>query len=167
MRTRTRSVTGLWVRDATCRCDRCGATCGSWVRSATRRCDWRGVTRGLWVHGATISGSWGSATHRWCDDLGFSGFAISLSLLLELIRSVCGSFSWSSVCGLELGELCVRRVRERTDGKCLKWKWDLNSFFTSEALFYGQTENIFSLTQFIGPTKHAIFRKMISEFRLK
>ena len=31
----------------------------------------------------------------------------------------------------------------------------------------GQTENIFNLTQFTGPTKHAIFRKMISEFRLK
>ena len=35
------------------------------------------------------------------------------------------------------------------------------------ALFYGQTENIFSLTQFTGPTKHATFRKMIFEFRLK
>ena len=155
---------GSWcnlpVRSVRCDLRFVGSQCNSSVR-------WRGVTRGSWVHGATISGSWGSATHRWCDDLGFSGFAISLSLLLELIRSVCGSFSWSSVCGLELGELCVRRVRERADGKCLKWKWDLNSFFTFEALFYGQIENIFSLTQFIGPTKHAIFRKMISEFRLK
>ena len=52
-------------------------------------------------------------------------------------------------------------------GNTLKWKWELNSFFTSEALFYGQTENIFSLTQFTGPTKHATFRKMIFEFRLK
>ena len=45
---------------------------------------------------------------------------------LELLRSVCGSFSWSSVCGSELVKLCVRvrelrpvRVRELS-GKCLK-----------------------------------------------
>ena len=56
---------------------------------------------------------------------------------------------------------------ERVDGKCLKWKWELNSFSASKALFYGQTENIFSLTQFNGPTKYAIFRKMISKFHLK
>ena len=32
---------------------------------------------------------------------------------LELLRPMCGSFSWSSVCGSELRELCVRRVRVR------------------------------------------------------
>ena len=49
----------------------------------------------------------------------------------------------------------------------LKWKSELKSFSACEALFYNQTENIFSLTQFTEPTKHAIFWKMISEFRLK
>ena len=34
-------------------------------------------------------------------------------------------------------------------------------------LIYGQTENIFSLTEFTMPTKHVIFRKMISEFRFQ
>ena len=45
---------------------------------------------------------------------------------LELLRSVCGSFSWSSVCGSELVKLCVRvrelcpvRVRELS-GLCIK-----------------------------------------------
>ena len=38
---------------------------------------------------------------------------------------------------------------------------------TNGHLFYDQTENIFSLTQFTGPTKHIIFRKMVSEFHLK
>ena len=52
-------------------------------------------------------------------------------------------------------------------GNTLKWKSELKSFSACEALFYDQTENIFNLTQFTGPTKHAIFRKMISEFRLK
>ena len=84
---------------------------------------------------------------------------------LELLRSMCESFSWSSVCGSELVKLCVR-VRELS-GKYLKWKWGLNWFFVCFALFYGQIENIFNLTQFTRPTKHAIFWKMISEFRLK
>ena len=34
-------------------------------------------------------------------------------------------------------------------------------------LIFGQTENIFSLTEFTMPTKHVIFRKMISEFRFQ
>ena len=92
---------------------------------------------------------------------------------LELLCSMCGSFSWSSVCGSELVKLCVHvkelypvHVRELS-GKCLKWKWGLNWFSACFALFYGQTENIFSLTQFTKPTKHAIFRKMVSKFRLK
>ena len=41
-----------------------------------------------------------------------------------------------------------------------------NSMFGTSGKL-GQTENIFSLTQFSRPTKHAIFRKRISEFRLK
>ena len=43
---------------------------------------------------------------------------------LELLCSVCGSFSWSLVCGSELVKLCVC-VRELS-GKYLKWKWGLN-----------------------------------------
>ena len=83
---------------------------------------------------------------------------------LELLRSVCGS---------ELVKLCVRvrelrpvRVRELS-GKCLKWKFGLKWISVGFALFYDQTENIFSLTQFTMPTKHAIFRKMISEFHFQ
>ena len=34
-------------------------------------------------------------------------------------------------------------------------------------LIFGQTENIFSLTEFTMPTKHVIFRKMISEFHFQ
>ena len=37
-------------------------------------------------------------------------------------------------------------------------KFGLKIISVGFGLFYGQTENIFSLTQFIIPTKHAIFR---------
>ena len=80
--------------------------------------------------------------------------------------------SWRSGCdsksngdpGLYLS-LRVSPKRESKNG--LKWKFSLQTISAPEALFYGQIENIFSLTQFSGPTKHAIFRKRISEFRLK
>ena len=133
--------------------------CDSSVRLA--RCDSRFVglrCDDLGFVGRCDSSVWLAGGATILGFLGSRSLSLSLSLSLELLRSVCGS---------ELGELCVRRVRERVDGKCLKWKWDLNSFFTSEALFYGKTENIFSLTQFTGPTKHDIFRKMIFEFCLK
>ena len=78
---------------------------------------------------------------------------------------------FGSVCGSELVKLCVRLredqcVWERS-GKCLKWKFRLKIISVDFGLFYGQTENIFSLTQFTIPTKHAIFWKMISEFRFQ
>ena len=90
------------------------------------------------------------------------------AVLWSTINAVRSS-DWSLVCGrrrslffLSLCDLSLSLSRNT-----LKWKWELNSFSASEALFYGQTENIFSLTQFTGPTKHTIFRKRISEFHLK
>ena len=75
------------------------------------------------------------------------------------------------VCGSELVKLCVRLRKDQCvwerSGKCLKWKFGLKIISVGFGLFYGQTENIFNLTQFTIPTKHAIFRKMISEFRFQ
>ena len=95
--------------------------------------------------------------------------ARSSGTVLQLKIGTVRSSDWSSVCGrrrslffLSLCDLSLSLSRNT-----LKWKWELNSFSASKALFYGQTENIFSLTQFTGPTKHTIFRKRISEFHLK
>ena len=78
---------------------------------------------------------------------------------------------FGSVCGSELVKLCVRLRKDQCvwerSGKCLKWKFGLKIISVGFGLFYGQTENIFNLTQFTIPTKHAIFRKMISEFRFQ
>ena len=49
--------------------------------------------------------------------------------------------------------LCASSACERANKKCLKWKWELKWFSAPEFLFYDQTENIFSLTQFSRPTK--------------
>ena len=73
---------------------------------------------------------------------------------------------WSEQWSFERGSVCLREecVWER-NGKRLKWKFGLKLISVGFGLFYGQTENIFSLTQFTMPTKHVIFLKMISEFR--
>ena len=93
-----RSVTGLRV-------------CGFVVRLAGAIGVVRLAVRGFAVQRSCVRGFTvrlvGGATI-----LGFLG-SRSLSLSLELLCSVCGSFFWSSVCGSDLGELCVRRVRVR------------------------------------------------------
>ena len=80
---------------------------------------------------------------------------------------------FGSVCGLEQssferGSACVREecVCER-GGKRLKWKYGLKMISIVFGLIFGQTENIFSLTEFTMPTKHVIFQKMISEFHFQ
>ena len=52
-------------------------------------------------------------------------------------------------------------------GSDLKWKWERKLFFALLALFYSQTENIFSLTEFSVTAKHPLFRKSISGISLK
>ena len=78
--------------------------------------------------------------------------------------SVCGSEQLS----FERGNACLREecVWER-GGKRLKWKYGLKLISVAFGLIYGQTENIFSLTEFTVPIKYVIFRKMISEFRFQ
>ena len=81
--------------------------------------------------------------------------------------------SFGSMCGSEQSSFerdsaCVREecVWER-GGKRLKWKYGLKMISVIFGLIFGQTENIFSLTEFTMPTKHVIFRKMISEFHFQ
>ena len=52
-------------------------------------------------------------------------------------------------------------------GSDLKWKWERKLFFALLALFYSQTENIFSLTKFSVTAKHPLFRKSIFGISLK
>ena len=86
------------------------------------------------------------------------------SMWIVPIGSVCGSKQSS----FERGSACLREecVWE-TGGKRLKWKYGLKLIFVAFGLIYDQSENIFSLTEFTMPTKHVIFRKMISEFRFQ
>ena len=83
--------------------------------------------------------------------LGFSGFVGALGCGSILPSSVlgcwCDLFSWG--------------------GSDLKWKWERKLFFALSALFYGQTEIIFSLTKFSVTVKHPLFRKSIFEISLK
>ena len=82
----------------------------------------------------------------------------------------CGSFCLARCVGRssqalrEAVHVWERQCVWERNGKCLKWKFGLKLISVGFCLFYGQIENIFSLTQFTMPTKHAIFRKMISKF---
>ena len=97
---------------ATCRCDLRGATRGSWVRGPIVG----STVRRSWVVGLLFVGSWVHATRylwvrrsrQWCDDLHFSGFAISLSLSLCLRMWV-----------LSLSLSLFARLRKWFEGKIL------------------------------------------------
>ena len=83
--------------------------------------------------------------------LGFSGFVRALGcgsiLPSSMLGCWCDLFSWG--------------------GSDLKWKWERKLFFALSALFYGQTEIIFSLTKFSVTVKHPLFRKSIFEISFK
>ena len=105
----------------------------------------------LWVCGVTILGSWvRGATRRWCDDLGFSGFTISLSL------SVCACESFFSLF-----------LSLRVSGNDLKVKFWLKIFSGSKALILRSTEILFRKIHFPCVTKHPHLRKSISRSDLK
>ena len=135
-------VRGLWVRRSW--------VCHSWVC-----CSWvmGSLFVGSWVRHSWVRCSW----VRWSpvDDL-VGGATISTFWVRDLSLSVC---AWVLSLSLFLSL--------RVSGNDLKWKFGLKIISVGFGLFYGQTENIFSLTQFSIPTKHAIFRKMISEFHFQ
>ena len=81
-------------------------------------------------------------------------------------RSWCVGVDRSVWLGVWVGavKLWERQCVSERGGKRLKWKYGLKLISIAFGLIYGQTENIFSLTEFTMPTKHVIFRKMISEF---
>ena len=156
---------------ATRRCDWCGVTRCSWVRDSIVgswvRCSWVcgftvcglvgspfvvcrswfvGSCNSLFV-GSTISG-WRS--RRWCDDLHFSGFAISLSL------SVCACESFLSLF-----------LSLRVLGNDLKVKFWLKIFSRSKALILRSTEILFQKIHFPYATKHPHLWKNFFESDLK
>ena len=169
-----------------------GSKLGSWASSALVQigastgsklglfCAWSGselVSSSAWnglelVSSSAWSGSELVSSTAWSGSELGSFKCLAASTASSLDR---GALVWivpfGSVCGsehssFERGNACLREecVWER-NGKRLKWKFGLKLISVGFGLFYGQTENIFSLTQFTMPTKHVIFLKMISEFR--
>ena len=108
---------------------------GSWVC-----CSWVRATRCSWVQ----------RSHRWCDDLHFSGFAISLSL------SVCACESFLSLF-----------LSLRDSENDLKVKFWLKIFSESEALILRSAKILFRKIYFPYETKHPHLRKRFSGSDLK
>ena len=160
---------------------------------ATRRCDWRGATRDSWVRGPIVGspfvgrgfavrgfavrGSWVRCS--WARGSPFVGSWVRFSWVRrspvdDLTGGATISTFWVRDLSLSLSLSLFAResflslfLSLRVSGNDLKRKFGLKIISVGFGLFYGQTENIFSLTQFTIPTKHAIFRKMISEFRFQ
>ena len=93
--------------------------------------------------------------------LGFLGSPKLLDVDRSRLHRWWGASAISRPCCLSLSLLFS------WDGSDLKWKWERKLFSALSALFYGQTENIFSLTEFSVTAKHPLFWKSIFGTSLK
>ena len=146
-----------------------------------------------WRMGLTISGFtiWGMGSTMRSLSLFLSlclrvwvlpSLALSLSLWALLDKRARSWVFWvrqSSWMWIDLAFACARVLVRSLflavslsflfswGGSDLKWKWERKLFFALLALFYSQTENIFSLTKFSVTAKHPLFRKSIFGISLK
>ena len=93
--------------------------------------------------------------------LGFLGSSELLDVDWSRLHRCWGASVISLPCCLSLSLLFS------WGGSDLKWKWEWKLFSALSALFYDQTENIFSLTEFSVTAKHPLFQKSISGISLK
>ena len=184
---------GSFVKNEMCGSELCGSKlCGSewelkWWEGGSEKWGWIGekwADRTVFMSGSEWETEKENSPCVECVDRGVSSADQDWEMNGSELGSFCASSAdrGASMCGSFCLARCVGRssqalreavhVWERQcvwerNGKCLKWKFGLKLISVGFCLFYGQIENIFSLTQFTMPTKHAIFWKMIFEFHFQ